>query len=201
MRTVTQEIDILIGEFGSRAKAKKKAMEWYQKALKSFRNNAVVKKGERFLPGKIYVFRYDTPVTENLQWWDRNPVVLALDSQNKNDLGINLNLIPEEVKETILNELHIKLNGQIKTETTRASQNASAQGQLNLTYDGAKRFLDQYGLGFAIRQYKPELKGKQAIVYYENWSAIVLCDFAQLEGINEPMLRKMYKKYYNSKHI
>lgn len=201
MRTVTQEIDILIGEFGSRAKAKKKAMEWYEKALKSFKNKAVVKKGERFLPGKIYVFRYDTPVTENLQWWDRNPVVLALDSQNKNDLGINLNLIPEEVKETILNELHIKLNGQIKTETTRAGQNASAQGQLNLTYDGAKRFLDQYGLGFAIRQYKPELKGKQAIVSYENWSAIVLCDFAQLEGINEQMLYKMYKKYYNSKNI
>ena len=201
MGQIKKDIQSQIKIHGSKAKARAEAEDWYSTALSSFNDRTVVKKGERFRPGKIYVFRYDTPITENLQWWDRNPVVLALDPYKGNDVGINLNILPIQVKETLLDDLHIRLNGQIKTNETRARKNAAAQGQLNLTYNGAKRYLDRYGFGFAVRQYKPNLKAGQAVVSYENWAKIVLCNFAELEGISEGALRAMYRKYYNSKNI
>jgi len=201
MGQVKKDIQSQIKLHGSKANARSAAEDWYKTSLNSFNNNSVAKYGERFRPGKIYVFRYDTPITENLQWWDRNPVVLALDSYKGNDVAINLNLLPINVKETLLDDLHIRLNGQIKTNENRAKDNAKAQGQLSLSYQGAKRYLDQYGCGFAIRQYKPALKVKQAVVSYENWAKIVLCDFAELEGITPGMLRAMFRKYYNNKNI
>ena len=97
--------------------------------------------------------------------------------------------------------MHIRLNGQIKTNENRARNNAQAQGGLNLTYQGAKLYLDQFGCGFAVRQYKPNLKAKQAVVSYENWAKIVLCDFAELEGITKGALNAMFRKYYNNKNI
>jgi hypothetical protein len=201
MGQIKKDIKSQISTLGSKAMAITAAVSWYKKSLSTFRDNGVVKYGERFLPGKIYVFRYDTPITENIEWWDRNPVVLALDPYNGNDVGINLNMLPQDVKETMLDDLHIKLNGQIKSQETKSSKDAKAQGQLNLTYSGAKRYLDKYGCGFAVRQYKPKLKAKQAVVSYENWSKIVLCNFADFEGISEIDVFAMYKKYYNNKNI
>lgn len=201
MGQIKKDIQSQIKAHGGKIKARQAAADWYTTALKSFNDKKVVKYGERFRPGKIYVFRYDTPITENLEWWDRNPVVLALDPYKGNDVAINLNLLPINVKETLLDDLHIRLNGQIKTQENRARNNAQAQGSLSLTYQGAKRYLDEYGCGFAIRQYKPNLKAKQAVVSYENWAKIVLCDFAELEGITPGMLRVLFRKYYNNKNI
>ena len=201
MGQIKKDIQSQIKAHGSKKKARDAAEEWYTNSLKSFNNKTVVQRGGAFQPGKLYVFRYDTPITENLEWWDRNPVVLALDPYKGNDVGINLNILPTNVKETLLDDLHIRLNGQIKTNENRARNNAPAQGQLNLTYQGAKRWLDQYGFGFAVRQYKRNLKGGQAVVSYENWAKIVLCNFADLEGITEGVLRAMYRKYYNSRNI
>ena len=201
MGQVKKDIQALIKTHGSKSSAISESMKWYETSLNTFRNKEVVKYGDRFTPGKIYVFRYDTPITENIEWWDRNPVVLALDEYKGNDVGINLNMLPQSVKETLLDDLHIRLSGQIKTNETRSPNNASSQGQLNLTYSGAKRYLDKFGCSFAIRQYKPGLKAKQAVVSYENWSKIVLCEFSDFEGISRSAIMAMYKKYYNNKNI
>jgi hypothetical protein len=201
MGQIKKDIADKIKTAGSKSKAIKGATDWYSTALKTFLDKSVAKDGGRFVPGKIYVFRYDNPVTEGLQWWDKNPVVLALDPYNNNDVGINLNLLPQKLKETLLDDVHIRLNGQIKTNETRAAENAKAQGQLRLSYEGAKRYLDKYGFGFAIRQYIPGIKKKQAVVSYENWANIVLCDFADLQGITKEQLESLYKKYYKSKNI
>lgn len=201
MGTIRNKIKEQIKLHGSRTKAESEAADWYKKSLKSFRNNEVTKRPGIFIPGKIYVFRYDTPVTENLEWWDKNPIVLALNSENKNDLGINLNLLPVEIKETLLDDIHTTLMGQIKTATTRAADDAGNQAGLEFTYKGAKKYLDKYGFGFAIRQYIPGLKQKQAVVSYENWSKIALCDFIELEGISVNAIRKLHAKYYNNKNI
>lgn len=201
MGAIKKDIQQKILEAGSKKKAVSVATDWYKSALRAFREKAVAKDPNPFMPGKIYVFRYDTPITENLAWWDKNPVVLALDPVGKNDCGINLNLLPQQLKETLLDEVHIKLNGQIKSAQTRAAENAPSQMPLKFTYEGAKKYLDKFGFGFAVRQYKPQLKKKQAVVSYENWSNIVLCDFADFEGITKQQLESLYKKYYNSKNI
>ena len=104
MGAIKTQIKALVKTHGSKSNARKEAEAWYASSLKSFRNKEVVKSTIlRFRPGKIYVFRYDTPKTEEtLEWWDRSPVVLALDPYKGNDVGINLNLLPIAVKEFIL---------------------------------------------------------------------------------------------------
>lgn len=201
MGSIKKEINEQVKIHGSKAKARLEAEDWYKKSLNSFRNNTVVKRPGRFVPGKIYVFRYDTPVTEDLQWWDRNPIVLALDPYKGNDVGINLNLLPTDVKETLLDDIHTTLMGQIKTATTRSPENAGTQIGLRFTYKGAKQYLDRFGFGFAVRQYIPSLKTKQATVAYEHWSKIAICDFIELEGLSIGQLRSMFRKYYNNKNI
>lgn len=200
MGEVRTNIQKLIKEHGSKKKARTAAEKWYKAALKNFRNKEVSNKANlRFVPGKIYVFRYDDPVTEGLLWWDRNPVVLALDPVNGNDCGINLNLLTVEIREQMLDDIYSKLAGQIKTETTRNTSDAVHQGAIALKYSSAKRYLDKYGFGFAVRQYIPSRKKKQAAVSYENWHQIALCDFAELEGVSKAQLKKFFLDYNKNK--
>jgi hypothetical protein len=182
---------------GSKPNAAKEAQKWYSKALRSFRDNSVAKaKILPFMPGKIYVFRYDNPKTlDYLAWWDRNPVVLALDPVGNNDCGINLNLLPLEIKEQLLDDVYTKLSSMIESEIKGNEKNANYQGQLDITYEGAKKYLDKYGFGFAVRQYVPELKRKQAVVSYENWHLIALCDFIELEGASLASIQRQFRDY------
>jgi hypothetical protein len=187
---------------GSKEAAVRDSKEWYATALKTLKNKNVVKNAKAFVPGKIYVFRYTLPKTkETLEWWDKNPVVLALDTHNGNDIGINLNLLPQNVKETLLDDVYTRLYGQIKTNMTRANENAGAQRNLTLTWDGAKKYLEKYNAVFALRQYIPSLKENQAIVSYEHWADIALCDFIELQGASVIDIIKAFKKQYNNKNI
>ena len=202
MGLIKTKIKELTKTAGSKQAAILNSEKWYTTALKSFNDKNVVKNGKSFIPGKIYVFRYDSPKTkETLEWWDKNPVVLALDPHEGNDVGINLNLLPQDIKETLLDDVYTRMYGEIKTNMTRAKENADAQKYLKLTWSGAQKYLDKYGIGFAIRQYIPSLKSKQSVVSYEHWADIALCDFIDLQGTTIADIQKAFKKQYNNKNI
>ena len=182
---------------GGRSKAIRTAESWFKDSLKARKSKDVARIRSRFEPGKIYVFRYDDPITENLQWWDRAPVVLAIEQVGQNDLGVNLNLLPTEFKEKFLDTLYDRMSNQIKAASTgAASENAAVQRPLRITYDGMKAFLDSEGYGFALRQYRPERITQKAVVAYEKWPQIALCDFADLEGLNK---QEVIRLFINSK--
>ncbi len=204
MGKIKEDIKKLAKDAGSKSKALKEARAWYDKGSTSMRDNTIVKTTDPFKAGMIYVFRYDKPKhMATLPWWDKNPVVLALDATDAgNDCGINLNLLPVDVKEDMLDLIYEKLKGMIKSQTSGVrANNAKIQSAIKLDYKSAKRFLDQYGLGFAIRQYIPNLKGNQKVVSYENWGRIALVDFLELEGITINELRKQYSNYLKNKDI
>lgn len=177
--------------------AQKEAEQWFLDSKRNLRETAVAKTGNRFLPGKIYVFRYENPVgIKTLPWWDQNPVVLALDQVDSNDFGINLNLLPTNVKEELLDFVYSRMEGRIKTQTLgNKSDNANAQGHISLTYDGAKSFLEKFGFDFALRQYVPTRKKDQAVVSYENWPRIALCDFIDLNGTTVGAIRAQFRNH------
>ena len=204
MGQVKHDIKNLAKEAGSNSKAIQEAKQWYNKGSKSKRAREVADTRDPFRPGMIYVFRYEKPKhIATLPWFDKNPVVLALDATDAgNDCGINLNLLPVDVKEDMLDIIYDKLKSMIKSQSSGAKkENASIQGAIKLDYKSAKRFLDQYGLGFAIRQYIPNLKTNQKVVSYENWGRIALVDFLELEGITIAELRKQYSNYLKNKDI
>ena len=192
MGYIKKRIKELIKESNSKAKARTAAEEWFNSAIKSRAIKEAKVTRDRFLPGKIYVFEY-RPVTENLPWWDKNPVVLSIEQKGQTDLGVNLNLLPVEFKERLLDRLYDMMEGQIKSASVRKSGDAINQRPLRITYDGMKAFLDSEGYGFALRQYRPDRKINQAVVAYEKWPEIILCDFIKLEGTTINEVKRLFK--------
>lgn len=192
MGYVKDKIKELIKEAGSRKNARSVAERWFDESSKSRTLNEVQQTRNRFEPGKIYVFDYK-PVTENLPWFDANPVVLAIEHKGENDLGINLNLLPVNFKEQLLEDLYNRMEGQIKNATSgKRSENANRQAPLRITYDGIKAYLKKDGYDFAIRQYIPNGKSRQSVVSYTRWPDIALCDFIELNGTTIANIRRLF---------
>ena len=192
MGQVKRDIRQLGKESGGMGNARSDAESWFEDSKKSIRETAVQKTARRFRPGQIYVFRYDEPkyATE----WDRNPCVLALDPAGNNDCGINLNLLPPNIKTELLDVVYERFQGYLKGQEGKPAKD---QAPLSLSYDGAKGFLGKFGFDFAIRQYIPSRKSKQAVVGYEHWSKIALIDFLDLEGMGVGAIRAMFRNHLN----
>jgi len=209
MGVIKDEINELYKMHGSKTKAIKEAQGWFQRGSAKLRDNTIVSSRSSFKPGMIYVFRYEKPkYLEELPWWDKHPVVLALDpTDQKNDLGINLNLLPNEVRVELLDAIYTQVKPFIESQRRGStSENAKVQGPIpNFTYDGAKNFLERFGYDFAIRQYIPNLKSKQQVIAYERWSYIALCNLLDPETnnsalvINERNLKKMFDEHRKNK--
>lgn len=197
MGEIKKQIRALSKDSGGKIRARRDAEDWFETSKKAVREKAVTRSAGPFQPGKIYVFRYDNPVSAF--WWDSNPVVLALNtSDNGNDMGINLNMLPVPVKEDLLDFVYDQYQGYIKGQTRGSKiENARAQAPLSLSYQGAKSFLQRYGFDFAIRQYATTRKAQQVVVSYENWARIVLCDFLELNNSSIGQVRALFRKHLN----
>jgi hypothetical protein len=192
MGYVKSEIKKMVKEHGSKKAARSFADSWYESSRKSRKLDEVTSVREQFKPGKIYSFEYRDPITKDLPWFDMHPVVLALDSNNSNDLGVNLNLLPIRVKEQMLDDLYESLKGQKNSSNGRKAAN---DRPLRKTYDGIKAYLDRFGFGFAIRQYKPERNRNQAVITYKSWPKIALANLIELNGASIRMVRALHAEY------
>ena len=209
MGVIKDEIKELFKAHGGRAAAIKEAQSWFQRGAAKLKDNTIVSTMKPFKPGMIYVFKYMKPkLKEELPWWDRHPVILALDpTDQKNDLGINLNLLPSKVKIELLDTIYKQKQGFIsKQRDGKTAENAKLQGPIKgFTYESAKKFLEQFGYDFAIRQYIPKLKTNQQVVAYERWSYIALCNLLEPKSIdpsiriNEKVIKQMFDEHYKTR--
>ena len=197
MGEIKRQIRKLSKDAGGKPLARRSAEKWFNTGKRKRSDKSVSSTGQRFRPGKIYIFEYKTPKgIDRLEWWDQNPVVLALDPYKGNDVGINLNLLPVTVKEEMLDLVYDRMQGQIKSQTMGSkSGDAQRQGQIQFSYEGARSFLKRYGYDFAIRQYIPNLKSNQAVIAYESWAKIALCDFIDLNGSSVASVRAQFRKH------
>ena len=198
MGYIKDQIKDMFRDSGGYAKAKSIATNWFRDSLAARDALEAKPTRKRFEPGKIYVFKYENPITEEkLKWWDKAPVVLALDTKDHTDIGINLNLLPAKFRQAMLDAIYERMESKIKNATkgTRASDARKQPALLDLKYDNAKRFLDRYGFGFAIRRYLPNLKKNQAVVSYESWGKIAICEFAKIHGSTISEIRKEFQEY------
>lgn len=190
MGYVKKTIKELSKEAGSKKKASALAEKWYKDGLRAMSEKTVQQYRGGFRSGKIYVFEYN-PITPDLEWFDKNPVVLALEQVNGKDLGINLNLLPNSVKEDLLDELYDRMEGQIKFNST-GKGGAESERPLRITYNGMKAYLKRYGYDFAIRQYIPSRKTNQGVVSYSEWPKIALCKFIELDGATIGQINRLF---------
>lgn len=209
MGILKEQIEQLYKEAGGQKKAMVQAEAWFLEGAKKLRDNTIVGTTKPFKPGMIYVFRYIKPKTKDeLPWWDKNPVVLALDSDIPGvDIGINLNLLPSKFRVELLDAIYTKMKPFIESQKNgRTAENAKVQGPMrNFTYEGIKKFLEKFGYEFAIRQYIPKLKANQKVVAYEKWQYIAICNLLEpgFSGpkipINEQVIKKGFDEYKKAK--
>jgi hypothetical protein len=192
MGYVKKRIRELSKYHGSKKNARTFSENWFKESKNSRTLTEVQQTRSRFEPGKIYVFDYE-PITKDLPWFDESPVVLAIEQKGDTDLGINLNLLPIQVKEDLLDVLYDRMEGQINNATSgKREENAKRQIPLRITYDGMKAYLKRFGMDFAIRRYIPSRKTRQTVVSYKKWPEITLCDFIELNGATIGQIRRLF---------
>jgi hypothetical protein len=204
MGKLKKELDELYKMHGSKKKAINEAESWFKRGAAKLRDKTIQSDAQPFRPGMIYVFRYEKPkYMEDLPWWDKNPTVLALDPMGKNDVGINLNLLPSDVRIELLDFVYTRLYSTITAQTRgNKSEDAKAQGPIMaFSYANARTYLEKFGYEYAIRQYIPKLKTKQQVVSFERWGYMAICDFLDedskkgMVNFSDRDLRKMFEEY------
>ena len=126
MGYIKEEIKKLVKGKG-KAKASKESLSWFEDSLNDRKNKSVMPIRSRFIPGKMYIFEYN-PITEGIPWYDDNPIVLALDPYDGDDIGINVSMLPPKFREQFLDEIYDRYQSTIK----RASKTDNAKNQRGL---------------------------------------------------------------------
>lgn len=191
MGYIKKRIKELSREHGGKIKASRNSEKWFLDGIKRSNITEAKSTRKRFEAGKIYVFKYDPKHKETLPWFDENPVVLAIEQVDKNDFGVNLNLLPVPVKEKLLDDLYERL-----VSVNNKNADPLREKPLRITYLGMKTYLQKYGCDFALRQYIPSRKKGQAVVSYSKWPEIAICDFMELNGTNLMAIRKQFNDYF-----
>jgi hypothetical protein len=179
-----------IRESGGLEKASKGAFEWLT-GLESVKNGYIreMKRGDVFEPGKLYFMDY-VPIYKDRPY-NTLPLIICLSDTNypgargflqsvlrlfgvrpeKNHLlGINLNWLPEKVKENFVQGYVNLARGQLLTEMKgNKAMNVKRQSGLKITYEDLKNLNNDFFFSYAVRNYyKPGIR-KAYEISYEYW--------------------------------
>jgi hypothetical protein len=181
--------------------ARSAADEWFKTVGKSSGDKSIQSYGGPFQPGKIYIFRYENPVTkERLKQWDANPVVLSLGTVDGVDVGVNLNYLPQNVKLRVLDNIYKNFESKIDEQVAKAPGEAKKQKAI-LSFDAntIQSFLDKAGLGYAIKRYVTNLRKSTKVVSAEGWKYVPLLNLVQIKKTDIRKVQSGYSKYINKK--
>jgi hypothetical protein len=92
----------------------KQSTQWLLSKIAEIRNPSYIPRGiqaekeretNRFKLGGLYCFYYDPKTKENLDYWDKFPLVLILERYNDGFLGLNLHYLPIRYRVAFLDKL------------------------------------------------------------------------------------------------
>jgi hypothetical protein len=201
MATLSQEVKNFVQNARGLDNAKTAANQWYKTVGKSKGDTSIQSYAGPFQPGKIYIFRYQDPVTkERLEQWDANPVVLSLGTVDGNDIGVNLNYLPQDIKLRVLDKIYKSFGSKIEEQESKKPGQAKAQKPiLSFNEKTIMKFLNTAGLGYAIKRYVTNLRQSTKVVSAEGWVYIPLLNLAQFKKTDIRKAQSGYSKYINKK--
>lgn len=183
----------------------KNAYKWFIDKLKDSKQKEIVQAPEPyFLPGKIYIFKYE-PERDKYEYYDKHPIALMLGKMPAKEgfmnVCINLSWYPPKAREYIVNEIKKMYKPYIDKETKKFPLDAKKQKHIEqIDLYAMKEKLDQFGFSWAIRCYLPErIKSPKVVVAYEHWDKVIKMDqpriFPELQGTKIRPLMEIYKEF------
>ena len=175
-----------IKDAGGKGKAINEAQIWYRDAKLDSKDKTLVKTTEKFKRGKIYMFKYREPKSiAKIKTWDASPVVLSMgQDEHGHDIGINLNFLPNTLREKVLDKIMESYASQIKN-AMRGRNKADAKSQQNINsinYKNLSRTLSRLGFNHSIRTYINNRKSEQYVLSYDAWPKVT---FLNVQDINK----------------
>jgi len=201
MGTLSTEIKNFVQNARGLDNARSAADQWFRSKGKSQKDTSIRVYGGPFQPGKIYIFRYEKPVTiDRLKQWDANPVVLSLGIADGVDVGINLNYLPYKAKLAVLDKIYTNFGEKIVEKENKSPGNVKNQPPIiSFNAETIKRFLSSAGLDYAIKRYVTNLRKNTRVVDAEGWKYIPLLNLAQIKKTDIRKVEAGYNKYINKK--
>ena len=179
---VRTEVSALVAKMKGQSIAVADTKIWFKNTRDSAGDTSVRRDNGVFKPGKIYVFRYESPERPG-KMWDRNPVVLSLGRVDGLDVGINLNYLPYAKRLDLLDRVYEQFKGLIESNTKKAGSDALAQGMIkSMQYENIQRMLHDSGYMKAFRRYQTNKRRKSTIIGYTKWNRAVLLDIVDMAG-------------------
>ena len=181
-------------------KTVKDALVWYDENYKSRTSKAVVKvpNNQYLRQGKLYRFAY-VPIKSNVPYYDANPLIIALGTQiykgSKMDLGLNLNLLPFDIKIRVLDKIFSNYKHVIENSINSNPDDAMKQKGTDISFDDLNHMFPKFNLSFAIRNYSKIGRFNTGVIAYENFLRI---PFLESFKIRHKTIGYIHSQYYQS---
>lgn len=136
--------------------------------------------GESML-GKLYFFYYDPKTKEKLPYYDRFPLVLALNDYNDGFLGLNLHYLPIKVRMAFM----LKLIGAVPIEMGGESKKSAKDREiekLHITYNILKTAQNLKEFRPCIKRYLYSQIGSKILTVQPNeWDTAIMLPVQQFK--------------------
>lgn len=172
----------------------RKLQEWFSKYRDTHSYRGILLQGHLF-----YMQNYDPLLKDKLEFYDTTPLVLSFgvylaETGNLVQYGINLHMLPREIRERFLVDVFelfkMQYNGEMYTDKPRKINEFSWQT--------LQVFVDKYQIDFAVRSYIFERMTGVVLFDYQDWGkALALA--GNYIGTNETVLRRMYLQHIRNK--
>jgi len=210
--SVTKQLQEECGWANTSAKTYKYFNKKYFKPVTNNRTE-IIRRFKYLIPGRIFTFDYDPLYKDELDFYDKRPVMLCLKAykhkgtKNNLQMGINLNFIPAEMRIFILEGVWKIFKQIIERELKERDPTVENVGRIKLLFpknydvfevlDYILEIVGKTNWKFAIRQYIWERIDNAKWIDWEDWGLIPLLHSKDLVGVSERKLIKLYWKDKN----
>ena len=178
--------------------------------LNQFNEEEHIKDLGKFIPGKIYTYRYDPLYKDVLDWYDTRPIIMvqgtyfAKGTNNWILQGINFNFLPPEATALTLEKFWENFRSEIEKSEIYASNDMifKAINKILFFFSRWKDVLKVFDSGsgvdysFAYRNYIIDRIQDLRYVEYNHWEML---PFLQPKEIIGESLTNIYKLYNESR--
>lgn len=180
-------------EIASASNPAKASVAWYN----TYKTNSDVQVRRSLLQqGHLYMFDYKKPKYEDvLEFFDTQPLMLCLGQTNsvefaKNNVGINLHLLPPRVRRMVLFEVWKMFSVDLKRNLY-----SKTQKPVQIDWRRIKKPLEKYGIDFAIRSYIPPRQNQVIEFNQEDWGKAIWLPSAQYQKITASELERKWREH------